>query len=405
MKILVGIKRAQAMESMLEYRKQEMEFQIVETDTEFLFHLPAQYNVICIDSGIFSDTYPWVWMSEIKKENPNAVVYVALDADSYDSTMISIIEKLAQDYEFNIISIQISTEKTAYAFAKELFGLDQLPASAIQSGKFISVIPASAGDGATTIAINTALAIASKTKLRVGLIDGNLKNPMIRSNLNISDRLKNSFQIRSKLQTGILDPATLEAACVPYKKIPNLFVLPGTHRRETASDVTPEMIYHLMTVARQTFHVTIMDVSTFPDNAATVCGVRYSDVRFLVAQDNYASYRISWYEWFECYWRLCGFSSKDFKLVINRHQGNDKIDDMLGQLNMELVGKIPNVSGGIGVKSVNDGIPLYMQPGSDTFIQAINQFAGSIAEDESMEFVTATAETKRRGLLAKIFGK
>jgi pilus assembly protein CpaE len=405
MRILVGIKRTQAMESMLEYRKQEMEFQIVETDNEFLFHLPHKYNIICIDSGIFSDTYPWVWMSELKKENPKAVVYVALDADIYDSAMLSIIEKLAQDYEFNIISIQISTEKTAYAFAKELFGLEQSPSSAMQSGKFVSVIPASPGDGATTIAINTALAIASQTKLRVGLFDGNLKNPVIRSNLNISDRLKNSFHIRSKLQTGTLDPAALENSCVPFKKIPNLFVLPGTHRRETASDVTPEMIYHLMAVARQTFHITIMDVSTFPDNAATVCGVRYSDVRFLVCQDNYASYRISWNEWFECYWRLCGISPKDFKLVVNRHQGNEKLDDMLGQLNMELVGKVPNVSGGLGVRAVNDGIPLYMHPGSEAFIQAVNQLAGSIAEDESMAFVAAAAESKRKSLLAKIFGK
>ncbi|CAG7651309.1 CpaE family protein [Paenibacillus allorhizosphaerae] len=405
MRALIGIKEQVAIERLLEYRKEGMDCQIVNQKDEFFFQLPNNFDVVCVDSGLFTDLYPWIWVEEIKRAATTALVYIALDTDTYDSTMLSIIEKLAMDYDFNIIPAQISTEKTAYEFVKNILGFERSQAHQVEGSKFITVLPAASADGASTVAINTALAIASKTKLRVGLIDGNLKNPSLRSHLNIADRLKSNFQIRAKLQTGTLDPTSLEAASVVHKKFPNLYVLPGSHRRETASDVTPEMIYHLMAVARQTFHITIMDVGSFADNAATVCGVRYADERWLVSQPIYASYRISWKEWFECYWRLCGLGSKDFKLVINRLQENEKIDDMINYLNMDVVGKIPNVGGGLGVKSVHDGIPLYLQAGSqiDTFTQAINLLASTIAESNSAEFVAAASEQKQPGFLRKIF--
>ncbi|MDQ0896214.1 MULTISPECIES: hypothetical protein [unclassified Paenibacillus] len=405
MRVLIGIKQQEAMERLLEYRKEGMEFQIVDQKDEFLFHLANNYDVVCADAGLFTDLYPWVWVDEIKRASTGALVYITLDTVTYDSAMISIIEKLALDYDFTILPAQISSEKTAYEFAKNILGFERSQDQHVEGGKFISVLPAAAADGASTVAMNTALAIASKTKLRVGLIDGNLKNPSLRSHLNISDRIKSNFQIRAKLQSGTLDPSSLEAASVVHKKFSNLYVLPGSHRRETASDVTPEMIYHLMSVARQTFHITIMDVSSFADNAATICGVRYADERWLVSQPIYTSYRISWKEWLECYWRLCGLSSKDFKLVINRLQENDKLEDMINYLDMDVAGKIPNVGGGLGVKSIHDGIPLYLQADSqiDSFNQAINQLASTIADSNSTDFVAAASEQKQPGFFRKIF--
>lgn len=405
MRVLIGIKQQGAMESLLEYRKDSMEFHIVDQKDEFLFQLASDYDVVCADAGLFTDLYPWVWVDEIKRVATRALVYIALDTDAYDSTMISIIEKLALDYDFTILSAQISSEKTAYEFAKNILGFERSQAQYAEGGKFITVLPASASDGASTIALNTALAIASNTNLRVGLIDGNLKNPSLRSHLNISDRIKSNFQIRAKMQTGTLDPSTLQAASVVHKKFSNLYVLPGSHRRETASDVTPEMIYHLMSVARQTFHITIMDVSSFADNAATICGVRYADERWLVSQPIYTSYRISWKEWLECYWRLCGLSSKDFKLVINRIQENDSLEDMINYLDMDVAGKIPNVGGGLGVKSIHDGIPLYLQTGSqiDSFIHASNELASTIANNNKTDFVAAASEQRQPGFFRKIF--
>ncbi|MCL6457959.1 MAG: hypothetical protein K6T85_08130, partial [Gorillibacterium sp.] len=156
-------------------------------------------------------------------------------------------------------------------------------------------------------------------------------------------------------------------------------------RRESAADITPEMINHLLTTARRTFDLTFLDLNGYPDNAATVCGVRNADIRLLVARPRFDSYRLGWGEWYDCYWKYCGLQPRDIQLVMNRTVSPRDASKAADYLGMPLAGVIPEVPGDLGWKSVDEGLPLYDQAGAESFTHAIHMLASSFAKDAGLD--------------------
>src|SRR5690606_33404280 len=144
MKVLIALKELEAMERYMEYKREEMQIQLVDRKDMFDLHISYPVDVICVDTRLFTDVYPWVWMEQIKTYNKKASVYIALDVDTYDTSMLSIIEKLSTDYGFTLIPTQVTAELITYEFAKRVFDIDrQSPASSpVGAGKFITVLPA-----------------------------------------------------------------------------------------------------------------------------------------------------------------------------------------------------------------------------------------------------------------------
>jgi pilus assembly protein CpaE len=384
MKYLIGMNKGSTLEGLMTYQTGGAMVEITNSKEQFLFRLQDSYNSVVVHTHIFADEYPWVWMGEIERIQKSSKVIIVLDETVYDSLMCEVIQRIASDFGFIVVPLGNTEDEISKELAILLFGKVNDKNEPKRGGKVVVTWSAASNDGSTTVAINTAIALATMTKLRIGLIDLNLKNPEIRANLNIPVSDKTNVKIRAKLQTNSLKQSDLIDACVSYQKIPGLFFLPGTPRRDTASDVTPEMVQHLLQVARETFDITIVDVHSFPDNAATISAVRTADERWLVVQDNYASYKTSWGEWYDCYWKHCKISTEDISLIVNRSTPQVNTDKIASQLNMKLLGDIYNVGGGLGVKAVHEGLPMYMQSTAKDFIQNINKLARTlIGEDES----------------------
>ncbi|CAG7646140.1 hypothetical protein PAECIP111802_03668 [Paenibacillus allorhizosphaerae] len=327
----------------------------------------------------------------------------------YDSFLLEFIVRQAAYYGFAVIDAgQTSEEVFAQwlAFAADAQGENFRDAVEIErgGGQVIAVWAAASKDGATTVAINTAIALAAGSKLKVGLIDANLRNPEIRSSLNLAGAGPNHFRLRSKLQTHSLHPEELAAACTTYRNMPRLHIMSGSPRRDTAPDMTPEMITHLLDVSRQAFDITIIDLNAYPDNAATICTVRGADQRWLVCQNNYASYKTSWGEWYECYWKYCGLSPSDISLILNRTIAGEKPERIAEQLRMPLLAAIPNVEGGLGFRSVHEGVPLYFQDQATAFVEAIGQLAVGVAGDRTMEAGEMAGLQRKSGWLSRLTG-
>jgi pilus assembly protein CpaE len=231
-----------------------------------------------------------------------------------------------------------------------------------------------------------ALALATHSPLKIGYLDLNLKNPSVGTYLNLAESDKSNIRIRPLLQTQALSPAGLLDACIGYRRVKRLFILPGTARRETASDVTPEMINHLLTVARQTFDLTLLDLSGYPDNAATVCGVRGADIRLLTARPQFDSYRTGWGDWYDCYWKYCGLAPQEIALVMNRTTVHKDAINAADYLGMTLWGTLPDAPVGLGLRAVDEGQPLYYQAGAESFVAAIHDLAGRLAGETGVAF-------------------
>lgn len=231
-----------------------------------------------------------------------------------------------------------------------------------QGGIVVALLGAAPRDGTTTVAFNTALALSAHTTLRIGLLDLNLKNPEMSLWMRSEKRSCSALTLRARLQMGTMNERVLWNGCVPYKNREKLRVFPGTHRRDTAGDVTPAMVQSLLCIARKTFDITIIDAASYPDTAATVGAVQGADVRLLVSQQTMRSYMWSVGEWFACYWQPLGVSLSSMYLVLNRvnrlEEPPERIAALLG---VSLLESVPNVAYPYVVQSYKKQVHFYEQ--------------------------------------------
>ncbi|MBP1157130.1 MULTISPECIES: hypothetical protein [unclassified Paenibacillus] len=364
----------------------------------FFSRMEEPFDIVLVHAGLLYDLYPWEWMQALRRNQPQARVTLALDASVYDSFLLETISRMADLFHFRTVPVGLTDDEMLEAFAAQV-NRRQSDNPAHRGGSLTAIWSAASKDGATTIAVSTALSLAASSGMTIGLIDGNLHNPEIRSFLNLTDPNYSGFKLRSKLQTQTLTPGDLVDACVSYRKISNLHILTGSRRRDTALDVTPEMMIHLLHTCRAAFDITIVDLNSYPDNAATICTVREADHRWLVAQNNYASFQMSWGEWYECYWKYAGLTPKDISLIMNRTMAEDKPERIAELLRMPLAAAVPNIQGGLGRKAVHEGIPLYQTSGTDSFTEQIDGLAAQLApKDERIGAgAPAAAAVRRRG--------
>lgn len=370
MKTLLAMVQDELLEKLLEHRKKDAEMTISSTKDEFYAHIDKQYDSIVVHCNLFSDVYPWDWLTPIKNIQKFSKVIVIYNEKPYDSTLLEVVFRLSNDFGFTLISGHGSMHDTVSSVVAQLYGKNEVSTS--HSGKVITVWSAAPKDGATTIAINSALALAASTELSIGLVDLNLKNPEIRMSLNMPDNGRSNLQIRPRLQTNSLSPNELLSYCLKYGKAKNLHVLAGSNRRDTANDVSPEMVHHLLQTCKQTFDITFIDVNSYPDNAATICAVREAEQRWLVVQNMITSYRTSWAEWYEAYWKYCGLQSSDIGLILNRAVKSGEGTHISSFTNMNVLAEIPNMTGAAGINAVNEGVPLYFQSNNTAYVEAIS---------------------------------
>lgn len=364
--------------------------------------LEEPFESVLVHTGVFYDVYPWEWMQKLSRSQPQAQVAIALDTSVYDSFFLEAIGRMADLLHYRTVPIGLTGDGMLEAFAAVVIG-DRKDSPGHRGGSVTAVWSAASKDGATTIAVSAALSLAASSGLNIGLIDGNLHNPEIRSFLNLADPDHNGFKLRPKLQTQTLTAGDLIDACVSYRKIPNLHILTGSRRRDTALDVTPEMMTHLLQTARAAFDITIVDLNSYPDNAATVCTVREADHRWLVVQNNYASFQMSWGEWYECYWKYAGLVPEDVSLILNRTAADDKPERIAALLRMPLAAAVPNLEGGLGRKAVHEGNPLYLSSGTESFTAQIDGLAARLAPKNEQNGAAPAGEAIRRrgGLLQR----
>jgi pilus assembly protein CpaE len=402
MSICVGMPRGQLLDRMAEAIPAKLHPQFSHDKVKLLEHLEKPCEWIIVHVEMFADSYPWEWVPVLRERQPKAGVIVVQSETVYDSLWSEVLARLAGEAGVVLTPLGAGTEEIAGLVMQEVFGTvmeRELPGS---SGLVAAVWSAACKDGATTIAVSTALALARHTPLRVGLIDGNLKNPEMRVMLQLAESGRSNVSLRPKLQTGSLHPKELWEAAVGMRKTPNLRILPGTFRRDTAGDVSADMIASLLDVCRRTFDVTIIDVSSYPDNAATVCAVRSADVRWLVAQNRKPSYLWSWSEWYACYWSLCGITSDRIQLVLNRFDAQGERPEKAAKaIGMELAGIVPNA---LGDRNGHEGEALYDDSAHTEFADGIHRLASSLSVAAGGAALPEQAPARRTGFVSLLSG-
>lgn len=366
--VLVGIHHAEVLKKLLHHVSLNVPLLLIEDRHTILQQLQKPHRAIVIDVACFADHFPWELTGMLRQWHPSTPILLLSSETVYDSLYQEVLERLCGKEGIDVLPIGRTTTEWNEALLAQWtqWGLVQgvLPQeiSRASEGIVATLLAASPKDGATTVALNTAWALAQHTSLRIGLLDLNLKNPELGFLLPKADRTRSNIALRARLQTGALESLALWEGCDSFRKYPHLRMLHGSHRRDTASDVSAQMVETLLHTARHTFDITLVDVSSYPDNAATVCAVRGANMRFLVAQPQISSYGWSIGEWFSCYWHACGVTPESMHLIMNRMEAHQEKPERISHyLNMPLAAVLPEIPYPKRRKSFDEGVPLYEQ--------------------------------------------
>lgn len=365
MKVLLGWPEGDAMDLWRGSQDRSL-FKVDDADT-FRHKLNIQFDAVIVHVDLFRSHYPWNWLPFIRQEQPDAKIIIVTSDKTYDGLYLEVIIAIAGDLGMQLVHQGLSISETKDSLA-QLLGGEVSETLHSSGGELLTIVSCSPRDGATAIAAQTALTLANSTSLRIGLLDLNLKAPGIVHSLNVPGNGRDIFHLRPACIAGTLSPKQLIDGCVRYRTAGQLYVLPGSHRRDVASDYTIEHMQTLLTAARGAFDVVIADVHAFPDNAATVYAVKHANERWLVTQPSVSSYRAGWNDWYECVWRHCGMHRDDFRLIVNRYDHREPIEAeaLASSAGLSLLGKVANVGEVAGRRAVREAIPLgFLEQGID----------------------------------------
>jgi pilus assembly protein CpaE len=180
------------------------------------------------------------------------------------------------------------------------------------AGEVISVMCAASGDGASTVAINTAYALATEYNKTVVLVDMDYQFGMIAKNLDLTTQfgIKEMFDNPDR---GI-DSALIERVILQYKDS-RLSVISAPNQLHFIPQVPDEFIYNLITTLSNDYDFVIIDLPHVWNPLTSAC---LSQSNHIVMVGQLWLRSITHSSRLLNAWRKIGIKDKQISLVANR---------------------------------------------------------------------------------------
>lgn len=244
-------------------------------------------------------------------------------------------------------------------------------APAPEIGRIIGVHGAKGGVGATTIAVNLAVALRGMTGARVALVDGNLYSGDIAVSLNIISRTSIT-DLLPHLRD--LDKELLDRACIIHRS--GVSVLLGPDDLEQAESVTGEAMQRILKSMRPHFDYVVVDTCSLPDQVTTA-SLDIADSIVLISTPELPSLKNA--ARFLRLSRDYGYASEKLLLVINRENSRGAIarPDIEENLKLKVAVGIRS-DGQVMINAINAGEPAVSLDGRSRLSRGIRQLVHAI---------------------------
>lgn len=253
-------------------------FAIVRDDqgAEIANHLAAKFSVDepVIVSGSIDDG------SNYLNDTDNSPEYVFIDIGSGYPTILEELDKLAEFCQANtkVVILGAVNDLSFYrqllqrgvveyfvkpASIQDIYSaflgansIAKSNANLVGDGKVITFMAAASGDGATTIAINTAYSLAKDYNQPTVILDMDYQYGMVTRNLD----LVSSHGLKELLEQpeGSIDASFIEKTLVKYSD--NLYVIPAPKNLRFIPRISAQTIENLLLVLRLKFKYIIIDL-------------------------------------------------------------------------------------------------------------------------------------------------
>jgi pilus assembly protein CpaE len=239
------------------------------------------------------------------------------------------------------------------------------------AGRLVCVLGASGGCGTSTLAVNLATVLARQHG-RCALID--LK-PGVGDLAALLDLRPEHSLADLCLNSGRMDRAMFEAALVPHTGGVHLLAPPQMY--EDIRLVTPKGVHKTLTLARETFPLTVADLEDC-FHEEQVIALRQADLVLLVFRLDFTALRNT--RRILDYFEQIGIPAERVRLVINRYGQAKELpvseaEEALGRKVAYFIPDDPKTINGAN----NTGVPVVLKTPSSKVAQSIAHLAGELA--------------------------
>lgn len=257
-----------------------------------------------------------------------------------------------------------------------------------QKAKIISLISAKGGVGKTTIAVNTATALAMQGK-RVALVDFDLQFGDVSLFMNLSPSRTVIELIR---ESNDIDPDVLDRYLTPHSS--GVQVLAAPKRPEEAEYVLPANIRVILQSLRRKFDYVIVDTAPVANDVFFAI-LETSDDCFIVNTLNLAVLKNN--RMLLELLALLGYDTEEIKHLLNRSTSKNglKVRDLAKILGTDPIWEMDN-DYHLAESSINEGTPFVIKDAKNRLSKQIYAFTVRIDESQGIRM-------SRRNPLRKLF--
>jgi len=246
-------------------------------------------------------------------------------------------------------------------------------------GKVIAFMSAASGDGASTVALNTAYSLATEYRKSVVLVDMDYQFGMVAKNLDLTTPfgIKELFEHPDR---GI--DSTLIQRMIAIYSNSRLKVIAAPNQLHTIPDIRAEVIHDLITILRRNYDVVILDLphiwTPWVASALTQASHTVMVAQLWLRSVTHSSRLLN-------VWRSSGVDNNRISLVINR--SGAKFKEAVGTRDFERISGTPIRHYFVNdIKSVvaaeNQGKTL-LEVGNSVLCRQFKEFAGYFYKDDT----------------------
>ena len=285
--------------------------------------------------------------------------------------------------------------------AKDAFTRDRKMRDALRGkagekkqGKVISIFSGKGGVGKTTLAVNLAVALASRPSAKVAIVDADIQFGDVALTLNVLPRSTMADVVAEK---DHLDDNTLAAYMTVYSD--QLHVLAAPLRPEQAESVSGKLVGAVLKQLRQSYDLILVDTAS-AFNEATIAALDAADEVLVLAALDLLTVKNTKLA-LEIMQSL-GYADEKIMLVLNRStpEGGIEAKEVETTLKRTFATAIPT-DGKTVVGALNKGIPFVLSHPAAAVSQQITSIAAMVAPPRE-EISAGDVKNSRR---FKFFGR
>lgn len=261
--------------------------------------------------------------------------------------------------------------------------------------RLIAVFSPKGGVGTTTIAVNLAVALATRAPDRVAIIDLDLQFGQVSTHLNIPPRLTIADMARDDV--SLRDPGVFQTYLDHHGS--GLAVLSAPPTPDDASAITDSMVQRLLETAGRAFQSVVVDAGSIVDPRSEAVLAKATDIIIVVSPEFPALKAV------HAMRELLDASADrlaETSFILNQIFAREilRLRDIEEALGTKIAMTIPH-DAFVFLKSVNEGVPVVIGAPRSAAAEQLNRLATRLS---GIEVPDATVERRPKGLGA-LFGR